>query len=523
MAEMTLRERADELFQFALAQTENRKPLQSLHHELQQCYQKLDQPMRVAIVGKIKAGKSTMMNALLGEAIVATGTVEATFNINWLQYGDNRALRVHFKSDRPPETKSFDELAAITVRADLNRDYLLSIQYIEVFCPNPILQTFNLIDTPGLESAYEDDSQNTLSFLQLHGKELTEVTKAEAAKADAVLYLFSQSIHTSDKEVIQQFQGASVGRTTPINSIGVLTKADFYWSDEYPNPMDAGRRVARRLAQHPQMRNLFYTVLPVCGLPAFGAQTIESTELEILLKLANLPVERLEKLLRTVERFQTKDYPNEPDIPSVNERQQILSRLGQYGIWRACTLIHTGTTSPDELTGQLLQESGVQDLRTLIKSHFGNRAFLIKLSTSIEQILLACFHERQQTGSDLQIVNEISGRFEQIKAQAHEFHELRILRSYYENKLDFSLEEVQHLLQVTGEDGLSCAKRLGLADNSTINEMLPIAESRMTAWRIRANDLMGANAQTIEAARVLAHSYERVFYHINEAKKHLFF
>jgi len=162
MNDFSLENKVNQLFKSALRLTQNEPSLKDFHELLQQCYHRLQQPMRVAIVGKIKAGKSTMMNALLGEALVATGSVEATFNINWLEYGDNKSLKVHFKDNRPPETKSVEELTDITVRADENQDYLLSIKYIEVFYPNNILQIFNLIDTPGLQSHYKDDSQNTV-------------------------------------------------------------------------------------------------------------------------------------------------------------------------------------------------------------------------------------------------------------------------------------------------------------------------------------------------------------------------
>ena len=95
MDNRALRDRAEEVFQFALGCTMNRPKLQNLYRKIDQCYQQLDLPMRVAIVGMIKAGKSTMMNALLGEKIVATGTVEATFNVNWLKYGESKSLLVH--------------------------------------------------------------------------------------------------------------------------------------------------------------------------------------------------------------------------------------------------------------------------------------------------------------------------------------------------------------------------------------------------------------------------------------------
>ena len=39
---------------------------------LRQHLERLDAPLRVAIAGKIKAGKSTLLNALLGEEIAPT-------------------------------------------------------------------------------------------------------------------------------------------------------------------------------------------------------------------------------------------------------------------------------------------------------------------------------------------------------------------------------------------------------------------------------------------------------------------
>jgi ABC-type uncharacterized transport system ATPase component len=98
MDEATLEQRVEAVFQFAFGCTVNRPGLTKLHQKLIECYQPLNQPMRLAIVGMIKAGKSTLMNALLGEEVVATGTVEATFNVNFLQYGDRPSLRVFYRT-----------------------------------------------------------------------------------------------------------------------------------------------------------------------------------------------------------------------------------------------------------------------------------------------------------------------------------------------------------------------------------------------------------------------------------------
>lgn len=523
MNEYSLEKKVNQLFKSTFKLTQNEPSLKKFHDILQKCYHQLQQPMRVAIVGRIKAGKSTMINALLGEALVATGSVEATFNINWLKYANNKTLKVHFKDNRPPETKSVEELTDITVRADKNRDYLLSVKYIEVFYPNKILQTFNLIDTPGLQSYYKDDSQNTVDFLQLHGDNLTEITQQQAQGADALLYLFSYSLAMDDSEIVKMFQGSVVAQATPINAIGVLTKVETYWAD--PNvsePIEAGKKVCQRLSAHPKVRDLFYTVYPTCGLLALGAQTLTDNEWEILKQLAELSQQRMEKLIRNVKRFCEREYEDVP-IPATL-RQQVLNRLGQYGVWLAYKLICSGVKQKSQLIEKLLHGSGVPQLKQLIISYFGHRAYLIKLGNVLKQISAAYFSEvRNFQGKPLQIIKKVGGQFEELQTQEHGFSELEVLRNYYNNRLNFNDSEVQQLLSVTGEYGVSCAKRLGLEERSSIEEMVPVALEKMNYWRQRATDCFGSDNVSIAAAGVLARSYERILYRVQKAKEYLYF
>ena len=73
-----------------------------LSSEIAMAQKRLMQPMQLAIIGKISSSKSTMVNALLGEAeIVRTGQMEETFNVSWLKYGDcNSDIKVVFKMQK---------------------------------------------------------------------------------------------------------------------------------------------------------------------------------------------------------------------------------------------------------------------------------------------------------------------------------------------------------------------------------------------------------------------------------------
>jgi ribosome biogenesis GTPase A len=52
---------------------------QDLHQIINKMGERLEEPLRVAVVGVMKAGKSTLMNALLKEKILYTATLEATY------------------------------------------------------------------------------------------------------------------------------------------------------------------------------------------------------------------------------------------------------------------------------------------------------------------------------------------------------------------------------------------------------------------------------------------------------------
>lgn len=514
----------DRLLSDALSQTADRPSLANFHRLLRICHRRLHEPMRVAIVGVIKAGKSTLMNALLQEKIVATGAVEVTFNVNWLKYGDSRSLKVYFKDHRPPEVKDFSELKALTLHPKEHQDYLLSIKYIEVGYPNEILRTFNLIDTPGLKSFYEEDSKNTQDFLNLHGEELTEVTQQEAANADAVLYLFSQGIGQGDAATVQAFQGPLAGNATPINAIGVLTKVDTY-TQEDPNISDAiaaGQRIASRLSQNPQVARLFYTIYPICGLLAEGVQTLTDKHFATLTQLSRLPEKRFARLSRYVRKF-TAPYEPE-DIPvSEEQRAELKRQLGLYGIIQAYHLLNSGVEDKEQLVAELLKKTGIPELRQLILSHFGHRAFLIKLGKVLQEISVTYFQQRQHLqGESRQILEAVTGKFDALQAKEHAFQELEVLRSYYDRQLDFDDREQRQMLEVTGEYGISCGERLGLGERATVDEMLSVASERMRYWNQRANDFLGSDRATIAAAKVIERSYGRILYRVQKAKEYLY-
>ena len=63
--------------------------------------ERLDEPLRVALAGKIKAGKSTLLNAFLGERVAPTDTGECTRVVTWYRHGTVPRVTVVPRSGKP--------------------------------------------------------------------------------------------------------------------------------------------------------------------------------------------------------------------------------------------------------------------------------------------------------------------------------------------------------------------------------------------------------------------------------------
>lgn len=108
--------------------------------------------LHVACLGQFKRGKSTLLNALLGEPILPTGVVPVTSVVTIVRAGAGLSARVHYDGrqadDIPPS-----RLPEYVTEAG-NPGNVKGVAAVEVFHPSALLQTgLCLVDTPGVGSS----------------------------------------------------------------------------------------------------------------------------------------------------------------------------------------------------------------------------------------------------------------------------------------------------------------------------------------------------------------------------------
>lgn len=123
---------------------------------------------RIVVMGEIKKGKSSFINALLGtENLVPVCDDVATSTVYKICYGENVAYRVFFtkESGKPVQTIQSSEVSDYGTEKGnpLNEK---AVEFIQVLCPSPLLKDgLVVIDTPGLGGVVKGHKKITYDYV----------------------------------------------------------------------------------------------------------------------------------------------------------------------------------------------------------------------------------------------------------------------------------------------------------------------------------------------------------------------
>ncbi len=458
---------------------------------------RLDEPLRVAIAGKVKAGKSTLLNALVGEELAPTDASECTKIVTWYREAVTYRTLVYPVDSEPVQVPFTRDAGQVEV--DLQGRKIEEIERLVVEWPASSLHSMTLIDTPGIGSLSTGVSARTHDFLAPEDDRATQ--------ADAVLYLM-RHLHSTDVRFLEAFHDEEVAQATPINAIGVLSRADEIGVGR-PDAMTSAARIAERYRGDPSIRRLCQTVVPVAGLLAQTGQTLREVEFTALGRIASAPIAESDSLLMTADRF-VKPETTVDLIPM--ERQVLLERFGLFGLRLSVALIRQGaaTTAP-ALARALVESSGLDELRSVLSSQFSARRDVLKSRSALLEI------EALLRGAPVPGSDALAAEAERVEAGAHAFTELRLQNALRTGGVSFKPEEVANAERLIGGSGDAPAARLGLAPDASEDDIRRTAMEVMSRWQVRAESPMSSR-DVVDAARALVRTCEGILAGLSSAQ-----
>lgn len=445
---------------------------------------RLEEPLRVALAGRIKAGKSTLLNAIVGEELAPTDTGECTRVVTWYRHGDIPGVTVVLRDgrrERRPVRRTGGRL-----QLDTGGHPLEDVARIEVTWPSPALATATVIDTPGLASLSVEISERTTETLTPGGG---------GSEVDAVLYLM-RHLHSSDAELMEAFREATVGDASPVGTLAVLSRADEIGGGRI-EAMVSASEVAARYGRDTRVRAMALDVIPVAGLLAQGARTLRQVDFDALREIARLrPAER-EDLFISADRFAHLELAH-LTVATPQLRADLLDRLGFYGVRMGAALLRGPIVDATALSRELTRRSGLSRLTDSLTTQLGHRADLLKTRSALvglEQVLAA--HPREEAA-------ELVERAEALRSGDHSAVELEWLVRLRRGEapgLDPALrDEAERLL---GAAGPGLAQRLAHPPDASRDQQSTAALSARSTWRRVGSDPLSEPAVASLARAVI--------------------
>lgn len=378
--------------------------------EIDRMRRKLYQPCVLAVGGKVKAGKSSFINALLGKSLAKVGELETTATINMFRhiseadsgYTPEKPVKVVWDNGvETYETTSFMDSLQGNDDATLQRAQ--GIAYLEFYEDNDILKELTLVDTPGTSAvvgkdgqAHEDVAKRFFRLRQKH----EEQTNERMAQADAIIYLVGAVAGAASKQFLDDFR-ETTSSASALNALGVLSKVDI---DE--TLLERRHDQANYVAE--SLKDELFTVIPVsAGLhEAVTKNRDRLPQLQAWLK--SLPPSAFKLFMRSDTFYYTEDQRYLDAVfkgctivsPSVDQRKAMKGDL-QWALFRTISQTLYNADSFDAGIAQLEEIANMKQVRDTIKERFFSRSKIIRCNRILKDLQLLSLKVRRTTFNEL--------------------------------------------------------------------------------------------------------------------------
>lgn len=457
-----------------------------VHNELDRIGRRLNQPMRIALAGTLKAGKSTLVNALVGEDIAPTDATEATRIVTWFHHGPTPRVTANHRGGRRSNVPIARDPTDKGLTFDFGGLDPEDVIDLDVEWPAAELIDATIIDTPGTSSLSKDVSERTLRLL---------VPEDGAPRVDAVVFLL-RTLNAADIALLKQIGELVGGSSGALGVIGVASRADEIGAGRIDAMLSASD-VAKRFTSEMEHTGICQAVVPVSGLLALTARTLRQSEFVALQKLSGVDSAELAKAMLSVDRFVREDSSLPVDAAT---RAQLLDRFGMFGIRISIAVLLSGVADSGALADELLERSGLVSLRDVIDQQFAQRSDLLKAHTAL--LSLRRFVELNPINATPYIIADI----DPLLADTHAFEELRLLSQLRSRPTTLNDDEMASLRRIIGGSGTDTASRLGLTADAPYDGPRA-AFAAAQRWRRRAEHPLN-DPFTTRACRAAVRSAE---------------
>lgn len=448
---------------------------------------RLEEPMRVAVAGMVKSGKSTLLNAIIGEEIAATDASESTKIVTWYRYGRVPKLTLHLQHGEPRELPVRRQKGHLVYSLDGFPPE--NVVHLVMEWPSPHLENLTLIDTPGLASTSETTSARSVNFL---------APDDSPSDVDAVVYLM-RHLHSSDVQFLEALKDSKRRYSGSVDAMVVLSRVDEIGAGRIESLVSA-RQITDRYQKDKNLQRLTLGVLPVAGLLAESARTLRESEYAALAELAVMDKPARERTLLSVDRFLSA---SQPSTVKTDMRVELVNRFGLFGIRLAVVLIASGWKDAASLAQELSRRSGLDELLELLHGQFHDRAAEMKTRSvliGVDQLL------REQPVPKSDKVNLL---LERLLSTSHELREFRLLMRLRSGAVSLPTELLPEAEQLLGGYGTSATTRLGLPKEASPVEIETAALSHVQRWR-ELSEYPLLDKSTSEAYRTIVRSCEGI-------------
>lgn len=375
---------------------------QKYYPEFKYLSRSLDEPCIVAVVGQVNAGKSTFVNALLGQKNYAkVGNEETTALLTYFKYGIDESIKCFWKNGEiTSELDSF--LERIQGHNEKALAIVSEISHVEIYLNSPFLKEITIVDTPGTESIVVEHEYRTNDVIQSHIYQTEQLNQ----EATAIIYLVgSVNPNTEQKKYLEIFRQITNGVARPMNSIGVMSKIDLS-SQVLSDPQRYSKKI------YEQLKEELNTVVPVSvALYSFLKNNTKEQIGKLQKDLKKIPNDLLSVLLSNHEAF--KKMPFEQCPLSPNYRTKMASVLPWEGFKNVAKILLE--TPLEEAISKISTLAGIDQLIKILKLHFFDRSRLLVCYKAISKVLAFFNQLEKEDLVDLQKQEQVEienkGRF----------------------------------------------------------------------------------------------------------------